>query len=109
MRPTDRLTPLEEQVALLAAYMLSSSRALLHEPPEYGGFRLVDGARRVMQLLETDGVCNPHFVTICQRMDLLFRSPPGTVDLPTMLDELCLHMAHILKAHTLIAPPPDLF
>jgi hypothetical protein len=47
------LPPPRERIALLAAYLLSSGRRLLEEPPDYAIYRLVEGARRALELLLT--------------------------------------------------------
>lgn len=94
------------ELAQLAAYLLTSSRTLLDEPVHYGPFRLIDGARRALLLLQ-DGEATAQFSAVrAQLQDLfqdqprlheLFRAPNLEVELPALLDELCLQLARGLR------------
>jgi hypothetical protein len=44
-------TRIEEKVFELISYMVISARNLLDEPPQYGPFRLVDAAGRLVEIL----------------------------------------------------------
>jgi hypothetical protein len=95
MKPTDEQ---DEEIVLLAAYLLSSGRAVMDEPPGYGSFRLVDGARRALTLLEAGGLTNPYFSAVRERLDDLVSGKIGDVDATALLDDLCQQMAHGLKS-----------
>jgi hypothetical protein len=89
---------LHEEVALLAAYLLSSGRGLLDEPADYGVFRCTDGARRALELLEQIGGGTPELTDVRQRLDTVMFTPMGSdLDLKTILDNLCGDMASALK------------
>ncbi|MFC6879469.1 MULTISPECIES: DUF6092 family protein [Actinomadura] len=96
----------DTELARLAAYLLASSRSLLTEPASYGPIRLIDAARRTLALLEPDGAANPHYNTVKTRIEDSHRSKTP-IDLPTLLDELCLQMAHGLKGIHTAQPQTD--
>jgi hypothetical protein len=91
------LPPPRERIALLAAYLLSSGRRLLEEPPDYAIYRLVEGARRALELLETCGEPNPHLVSVRACLDGIVYGPPTERDFAVLLDDLCQQMADGLK------------
>lgn len=43
---------LKQDLLLLVAFMLSSAQGLYDEPVEYGTFRLIDSARRLLIIME---------------------------------------------------------
>ncbi|WP_171167843.1 DUF6092 family protein [Streptomyces sp. I05A-00742] len=89
---------LHEDIALLAAYLLSSGRGLLDEPADYGAFRCADAARRTLEILESAGGSTPGLTEVRERLDgLMFAPMGGDVNLGQVLDELCLKMAETLK------------
>ncbi|RJL21227.1 hypothetical protein D5H75_37815 [Bailinhaonella thermotolerans] len=81
------------RIAHVAAYLLASGRTMLSEPMEYGPFRLLDGARRALALLEGDDETYARFASIHDRIQEVFQTVRLDIDLPTLLDELCLEMA----------------
>ncbi|MFH8552981.1 DUF6092 family protein [Streptomyces celluloflavus] len=93
--PQDRL---HEEIALLAAYLLSSGRGLLDEPADYGAYRCADAARRTLGILEQAGASTPQLSGIRHRLDEIMFSPMGgNLHLREILDDLCLQLAGTLK------------
>ncbi|MCK7625849.1 DUF6092 family protein [Streptomyces sp. RS10V-4] len=93
--PQDRL---REELALLAAYLLSSGRGLLDEPADYGAFRCTDAARRVLHILAEDGPLAPGLAEVQGRLDdFMFAPMGGDADIAGLLDETCLRMAVALQ------------
>ncbi|MGW1077152.1 DUF6092 family protein [Streptomyces sp. NPDC002537] len=89
---------LHKEIALLAAYLLSSGRGLVEEPADYGIYRCTDAARRTLRILEEAGAGTPRLSEIRQRLDDVMFSPMGgDMNLPEILDELCLKMATALN------------
>ncbi len=101
MKPGDKvLSParLHEEIALLAAYLLSSGRGLLEEPAEYGAYRCADAARRTLELLEQAGGQSAQLSTIRKSLDeFMFAPMGGDVNVAEILDDLCGKMASTLQ------------
>ncbi|MEU3712773.1 DUF6092 family protein [Streptomyces catenulae] len=93
-----------EELALLAAYLLSSARRLLQEPPSYALYRLMDGARRVLALYADGGGDRPELVAVHAGLDdLLHQAPNENRDYAALLDGMCRQMVAGLQ---LPAPEP---
>ncbi|WP_308015542.1 DUF6092 family protein [Streptomyces huiliensis] len=104
MAPQNRL---HEDIALLAAYLLSSGRGLLTEPADYGAFRCADAARRTLEILENAGGSTPGLSEVRQRLDdYMFAPMGGDTDIGQVLDELCSKMAETLKGRMAEAEAP---
>ncbi|MEU5212194.1 DUF6092 family protein [Streptomyces sp. NPDC020742] len=90
---------LHEEIALLAAYLLSSGRGLLDEPADYGAFRCTDAARRALRILEENGLVNQQLSEVRQRLDAFMFAPMGDdgPDISELLDDTCLQMAVALR------------
>lgn len=101
MKPGDEtLSPdrLHEEIALLAAYLLTSGKGLLEEPADYGSYRCADAARRTLELLEKAGGRNEEFMAVRKSLDdVLFAPMGGEVDMAGILDDLCARMATALQ------------
>ncbi|MGK5627845.1 DUF6092 family protein [Streptomyces sp. URMC 123] len=96
--PSPRLV---EDIALLAAYLLSSGRGLLQEPPDYGAIRCADAARRALETLEEHGVHEPRLTAVRARLDdIMFAPMGGSLDISDTLDELCGMLADALRETT---------
>jgi hypothetical protein len=92
--------PMHEDVALLAAYLLSCGRGLMDEPPDYGVLRCADGARRALAILEDNGVDNRRLSAVRVRLDDIFYAPmegEKFLNIGRTLDELCEEMAAALQ------------
>ncbi|MGW7411239.1 DUF6092 family protein [Streptomyces sp. NPDC054863] len=89
---------LNEEIGLLAGYLLSSARGLLDEPADYGVFRCTDGARRALELLERAGGRTDELTAIRKSLDEVMFTPMGSdVNMAEILDDLCGKMASALK------------
>jgi hypothetical protein len=62
----ERLTDRLEEVA---GFMVTSARGLLDEPAGYGPFRLIDAARRLLAVLESEGLSSPALDRLRGRVD----------------------------------------
>ncbi|WP_030675919.1 DUF6092 family protein [Streptomyces rimosus] len=90
---------LHEDLVLLAAYLLTTGRGLVEEPPDYPPMRCVDAARRTLELLEFHTTADPRLVEVRSRLDEFMISPQEAEPPPMddLLDDLCLTMAGIIK------------
>lgn len=88
----------DEELLLLAAYLLSSGRGLLQEPRDYGPLRCLDAARRVLGLRSRLGAPDsPELVSLRSRMDGVMCGAMGDHELDVLLDELCDRLAAALE------------
>ncbi|MGV9882167.1 DUF6092 family protein [Streptomyces sp. NPDC003006] len=95
---TDQLK-LHEDLASLAAYLLSVGRGLLEEPDDYPPMRCVDAARRTLGVLEAHTAADPRLVDLRSKLEEIVTAPPEP-DPPPMtelLDDLCMTMARVIK------------
>lgn len=53
----------------LAGFMVTSARGLLDEPPGYGPFRLIDSARRMIMVLESEGLSSDELDRLKERIN----------------------------------------
>ncbi|WP_399094265.1 DUF6092 family protein [Streptomyces sp. BBFR2] len=94
----DRQARQQEELALLAAYFLSSARRLLQEPSAYALYRLMDGARRVLALHEDGGGACSDLVPVRAALDdLMHQAPNENRDYAALLDGMCRQMATALR------------
>ncbi|MEU3601300.1 DUF6092 family protein [Streptomyces sp. NPDC006798] len=96
----------DEELLLLAAYLLSSGRGLLDEPQVYGTFRCVDATRRVLVLLRRRGVGHEELDRLHRELEDFMCGPMTPRDLPVFLDDLCGRFTVLLRDSDLIAPAP---
>ncbi|WP_445397816.1 DUF6092 family protein [Streptomyces sp. LE64] len=101
--------PVDEELLLLAAYLLSSGRGLIDEPQQYGPFRCIDAARRVLVLLRGRGaVTHEELERVHAQLEDFMCGPMTPKDLPAFLDEVCGRLTVLLRDSDLIqrAPAP---
>ncbi len=61
---------LQEDIFYLIAYMITSARGLYDEPADYGVFRLLDSAGRLLDLLHRQGLLSdPFLVELKQKIE----------------------------------------
>lgn len=60
---------LKQELFLLTTYMISSARGLYDEPADYGIFRLIDSAGRLLTIMEAHGLNDPFITRIKQAID----------------------------------------
>lgn len=53
----------------LIAYMITSARGLYDEPPDYGSFRLLDAAGRLLEIMSHSGELDPFLARLKQEID----------------------------------------
>ncbi|MEU7649476.1 DUF6092 family protein [Streptomyces huasconensis] len=95
-----------EDIAVLAAFLVSSGIGLPYQPPSYGPFRFLDAARRTLRILESGGVHNSALVNARQQIDAALFAPIENMDFAELLESLALDMADGLR--TMGADPdPD--
>ncbi|GAB3441485.1 hypothetical protein GCM10027570_07720 [Streptomonospora sediminis] len=86
-----------EELLLLAAYLLSSSRGLLEEPPEYGTLRCLDASRRVLALAARLGADPAGLDEVRAQLEEFMAGPMADRDVETFLDRLCAQLATVLE------------
>ena len=59
----------QEETFNLIAYMISSARGLYDEPPDYGSFRLLDAAGRLLEILDNSGELDPFLKHLKEEID----------------------------------------
>ncbi len=59
----------QEETFNLIAYMISSARGLYDEPPDYGSFRLLDAAGRLLEILNAAGELDPFLTQLKEEID----------------------------------------
>lgn len=92
------LDRIEEELLLLAAFLLSSGRGLLDEPPGYGPLRCLDAARRVLTLRATVGAADhPDLAALRSRLDDVMCGAMRDHELDSLLDDLCERLAAVLE------------
>ncbi len=90
----------KEYLFELAAYMASSAKGCLEEPPSYGTFRLIDALGRVLKIQEylPDGEKDPFLEELMgdiERNKFLKSSNPEAFE--RFLDDLILKLAREAK------------
>jgi hypothetical protein len=98
--------PVDEELILLAAYLLSSGRGLIDEPQLYGTFRCIDAARRVLVLLRDRGLENSELLALHAKLEDFMCGPMGHRDVSGFLDEVCLRLTLQLRDSDLIPQEP---
>ncbi|MFD0690673.1 DUF6092 family protein [Actinomadura fibrosa] len=96
-----------EELLLLAAYLLSSGRGLVEEPPQYGPLRCLDAARRLLELAARTGVDHAGIASVRARLDDVMRGAMAERDMGALLDGACLELALVLAGSDLISGGAD--
>ncbi|SFD40938.1 DUF6092 family protein [Streptomyces aidingensis] len=87
-----------EGLTLLAAFLLSSARGLLNEPPGYGVARCADGARRTLELLDLcGGGPDPRLVRVRERLEETMCGPMSAADFPALLDRALDEVVSVIE------------
>ena len=87
---------LKEELFNLTAYMITSARGLSEEPADYGTFRLLDSAGRLLAIMESQGLSDPFLAELRLSVD---EEREGNMDPDRQgdrLDELVLKLAEEL-------------
>lgn len=67
----------DEDLFNLVAYMITSASTLYEEPPDYGSFRLLDAAGRLLEMMNDSGELDPFLARLKQEID---RERLGSMD-----------------------------
>ncbi|MBO8174154.1 MAG: hypothetical protein H0Z18_02725 [Thermococcus sp.] len=83
----------------LLAFLITSARGCVVEPPLYGPLRLVDAASRLIEIMRKEGRVNEQIIKlqkmIKERMDLVMYDEEMFIE---FLDELSKELAKMLKS-----------
>lgn len=60
---------LKNELLLLVSYMITSARGLYDEPENYGTFRLIDAAGRLLAIMESAGMSDVFISALRQQVD----------------------------------------
>jgi len=89
---------LEKEIFELICYMLISARNLDQETKMYGPFRLVDAASKLIEILETNGICDEFLSQVRTIIELNENKLiEGKEEFLSFLDDLALKMVLRLK------------
>ncbi len=90
------IAELNEELFNLVAYMITSARGLYDEPADYGTFRLLDSAGRLLAIMESQGLSDPFLADLKRSVD---QEREGNMDHDLQgdrLDQLVLKLAEEL-------------
>ncbi len=62
-------TALKNDLILLVSFLLTSARGLYDEPADYGTFRLIDSAGRLLHIMESHGMSDEFLNRLKQNID----------------------------------------
>jgi hypothetical protein len=89
---------LKKEISELICYMLISARNLDRETKMYGPFRLVDAASKLIEILETNGICDEFLSQVRTIIELNENKLiEGKEEFLSFLDDLALKMVLRLK------------
>lgn len=90
---------LGDEFFVLLAFLVTSARNCVEEPKLYGPFRLVDGASRLIEILEGAGIADEFLVEMRGKIDGGKYSVMGDKDeFIKFLDDLTLDFADKLRS-----------
>ena len=69
MRGTDVEERPKDKLIEIMAYLISSANILPNEPEIYGPMRLLEGAKRIIEFLEEEGLADKELLNIKEKMD----------------------------------------
>ena len=82
----------------LLAFLITSARGCVDEPPLYGPLRLVDAAARLIEIMGKEGKVVPEILELQKliedKKDLVMYNEEGFIE---FLDELSRKLAEIIK------------
>ena len=87
------IAELKEELFNLTAYMITSARGLYEEPADYGTFRLLDSAGRLLAIMESQELSDPFLAELKRSVD---EEREGNMDPDRQgerLDQLVLRLA----------------
>ena len=93
----ESITGLQKDLFLLLGYLLTSAHGLYNEPAGYGPFRLLDGAGRLLEIMQSHDLGDPF---LQQLNDMIQSERFGTSDdaqLRLRLNEMVMRYTDELK------------
>lgn len=82
---------LQEEIFHLIAFMMTSARGLYEEPADYGVFRLLDSAGRLLDILQNQSLLtDPFLLELKQKIDVEREGNMDSERLRRVLDEWIL-------------------
>ena len=90
-------TNLCESLTLLIGYLLSSADCLYDEPQGYGPFRLLDAARRVLNIMKDNNLSTPFHVGLLEQIEKEITSMKSDQETRTMINNFILRYTKEMK------------
>jgi len=88
----------KKQMLELVCFMVTSARGLLHEPKNYGPFRLLDTASRLIDILSDNQYSSPELEKIKERIESgKFIVVEDESQATSFLNDLVLYIVELLK------------
>lgn len=84
---------LKKELFYLTSFLISSARGLADEPAEYGAFRLIDAAGRLLAIMETHGLGDDFLSRLKQAIDQQREGSMGDTEQNEQLDQLIIEIA----------------
>lgn len=96
-----RISPdeLRVEVLELLCYLMTSARGVIYEPRLYAPYRLAEGARRLILLMDKAGLADPEWLAIAADIEgNVMKVVTDEEACKQIVDELVLRLAGQLKA-----------
>ena len=90
----------KRDLTLLVGYLLTSAHGLYGEPPDYGPFRLLDAAGRLLHLMRAHGLWDPEMDAWVEVIDRERFGNSTDEELRAVLDDLILAWVDAVKSST---------
>ncbi len=88
----------QEDIFNLLAFMLTSARGLYDEPADYGAFRLLDTAGRLLEILQHQALLSdPFLLDLKQKIDAEREASMDNERQQRVLDELILSISEEMQ------------
>ena len=88
---------LKNELFLLTAYMVTSARGLFDEPGDYGTFRLIDSAGRLLAIMEAQDMLDPFLARLKEALDDERVGSMDSQEQPERLDRMVLEIVDELQ------------
>ncbi len=86
----------------LLCYLLASARGVIYEPRLYAPYRLAEGARRLILLMDQAGIATVEWRTIADDIQRhVMNAITNEEECKTLLDKLVLQVTAQLKEHSI--------
>ncbi|MCX7976140.1 MAG: DUF6092 family protein [Bellilinea sp.] len=88
----------QEEIFHLLAFMLTSARGLYEEPADYGVFRLLDSAGRLLEILQNQALLSdPFLLSLKEKIDAEREASMDNERQQRVLDELILSISEEMQ------------